>query len=1393
MEAINEFLKGAVSDPDYLKRGDGVWTFPTANIRVINKEGQGFIVTPMDGVTESFALDEGYVPVGGIDFDGIAYIASYNANLNLGQLGTYPSPNYDDQIAGASPLFIEEYQPLRNLESDEFTTSRFNWDITTQVRFVVRKSFDNSLDLYLADNVNPNLAINNGFNVDTAATIAFRQYTLQDFDGPIHHIPSTINIPIIDFGYTLNGIEYPGIDYGGRLEPGNYTIFIRLLTKDYARTSFVEWIGPIVIADGNTASSISGVTERVWKTGQQKTVNKKINLKIRTAALQGYEFFEIGVLRKSADSENGDGIEYCYLISKYWPIESIFSYVTINGTEKRETLVYEELIMPRIPYSVSKDHASVNDTYIGINWKKRFPNVDYATLRDFALLIHTKDRYITDKDTGASIDFIGEKNTAWKLEIGEVDTLAGLRDPKNLLKHVGSFRSSTTPVGITYIFKDNTETDVFPVTGFRYETENANFPITNEKGLCTTRSWQYWSDPSKGICIMLDFTFAAELYDADPTLFEDLIGFRIVMGDRLDNFIGQGILIPGYDSWMCDENDSTEHKRVGFGQENRYDKNEACTIPLIDGAYPYMIQHQQDGGDEYWHYVYTLERYKAGGGVGYNGVINKVDPVEEVDNGSEFKRRYAMRSGYETTEGDPSSFVANKYGLFIPDLMFEMNVSIPDETHLQPVMKVVPFYNGDNEKGPFYSFDPWPIMPRYVGFDLDHKVVDSQTSAKLIQPVTTKDTLSVKSYLVDRFVSRGPAKFSSYQPAGFTLEGESFDRFSTTSAAMIHRRYNRSFALSRYIGIVDDGGKNALEQFLYNVVNLFKMDPTQFAIDAEGTFTVFNTIYRPVTEKISFTDIAPHPLAEVQINALHGDCFHQKTFFRLGRWYGYEKPAVNVDVIDAESQGGEWCDRDGNRYQYGTFIGLIHEGRRNLTYRNEVVTQNEKFEELTYSFMPKCFTFFKSTMQWLVMDDSSGVHEAFQINDGYNYVKTQKIYFGYNEQMVGIHDSKRPNRAYHSAKDISGSFVDNFRDIRFSNYRDMNSLGGEMVAIRVLGDIPIIIQKNEIIRIIVDERVVQQSDDTQEEFLLAKSREFISEKFEKLGKMGSQHNSSILLSPHGIYGVDWIRRKLWMIAATEQGLSVKDMALEMGIQEELKTFFDLSSPFFNVSNLLPDVPLMFQGIVTGYDPTHKEVYFTFLTPSEFRTYVFAERLQAFKGTVNFNSPFYLCINDSLFSIGFYFEGREWYATNQFYKHDDEDNPLNFYGTDNDLVLSFIVNGLHSDKNYANFRKIFEALFIDMPEIDLKTIYYETQLQNGTYTFKTKTNDLTNTFWEHSEYLEHQWEVPVIVQVSATEGDFQNNSEFLGKWLKVTITYQPGAERKEFFIRNVVSKFEISYQ
>ena len=45
MEQVNRFLKGVKKFKDFSMYGNDEWTFPSLNIRILNKNNQGYICT----------------------------------------------------------------------------------------------------------------------------------------------------------------------------------------------------------------------------------------------------------------------------------------------------------------------------------------------------------------------------------------------------------------------------------------------------------------------------------------------------------------------------------------------------------------------------------------------------------------------------------------------------------------------------------------------------------------------------------------------------------------------------------------------------------------------------------------------------------------------------------------------------------------------------------------------------------------------------------------------------------------------------------------------------------------------------------------------------------------------------------------------------------------------------------------------------------------------------------------------------------------------------------------------------------------------------------------------------------------------------------------------------
>jgi hypothetical protein len=267
-ESLNMFTKGIVADLDPLMVGQDQWVFPTLNIRVMNKDGQGIIATVIEGNDIEFALNSGFLALGACQYNGVAYIVSYNESTGDGEIGCFPSPRDIDATYSfpntLTPppdpaVFQRQYRPLLNYTAlatapgpnDQrviLRSSAFNFDLEHQVSMFAKESYDGSVDLYLADYKNINRVINSGFNQD--GEFLNRLYFINNFTGSMNQIQVQGTVLEVD----LNSIPD-----GGYLEYGIYFASFRYSDASHNVTTFIATSNACQIFYGN----LNGITEVV--------------------------------------------------------------------------------------------------------------------------------------------------------------------------------------------------------------------------------------------------------------------------------------------------------------------------------------------------------------------------------------------------------------------------------------------------------------------------------------------------------------------------------------------------------------------------------------------------------------------------------------------------------------------------------------------------------------------------------------------------------------------------------------------------------------------------------------------------------------------------------------------------------------------------------------------------------------------------------------------------------------------------------------------------------------------------------------------------------------------------------------------------------------------------
>ena len=211
MEQLNLFHKGIVSGLDYSLVKNDSWVFPSQNIRIVNREGKGLIVTLLKGVEKEFSLSEGYECIGAVSFDQIIYVVSYSKTKRLCEIGCYPSPASYSMVSGRLVInpgvegFEAIYKPLPNYFSSmyvggpkvrkPFIVNKLPYNEKNILDIIAVPSYDESIDLLILDGVNANKMINTGF--DKQGRLTTRTISEEDFSGVLDLVKTSEKYPYV--------------------------------------------------------------------------------------------------------------------------------------------------------------------------------------------------------------------------------------------------------------------------------------------------------------------------------------------------------------------------------------------------------------------------------------------------------------------------------------------------------------------------------------------------------------------------------------------------------------------------------------------------------------------------------------------------------------------------------------------------------------------------------------------------------------------------------------------------------------------------------------------------------------------------------------------------------------------------------------------------------------------------------------------------------------------------------------------------------------------------------------------------------------------------------------------------------------------------------------------
>lgn len=496
-----------------------------------------------------------------------------------------------------------------------------------------------------------------------------------------------------------------------------------------------------------------------------------------------------------------------------------------------------------------------------------------------------------------------------------------------------------------------------------------------------------------------------------------------------------------------------------------------------------------------------------------------------------------------------------------------------------------------------------------------------------------------------------------------------------------------------------------------------------------------------------------------------GDVFAQVVTFRFNRWT--HEPLHNPKEED---------------YRHGQAARVYLE-----SYKNH----NLRVSDLEQTFFPYAEKMGFNIQDFAFKSNSDRLtNESWSYNAGHMELRGMFSRYG-----IDINDpvatTDKPNRVYWSSIYTDGSFEDAYRDIAVGNYKDFNPENGIIQKIVKHSDRLFIIQERGISQL-YEANSLEQSEDSSS--IVIGDPGVLYPQTHELSTYGTQHPESIVTGANGVYGVDWMQKKIWSIQ-----LKISDRGNFFHIVEDLleskslRTFFkDLEGANYKPMNTLANTlfastPI---GIASGADQELGKIYFTFHIADKIETLVYDENQQVFLGYYDYTPNIYLPFRNKclMFKSGsvkvLQPEGATTYNNSE--AAEEALGPF---------VLEFYVNGISGQRNLSNLQKeyILHRIFGSDNLLKLddyeKDIEWSTEYQDSKF-ISTEDKD---EFWRTPYFEDHVWYVPVSVAEQGTgnkgpEGtaayeSFEAGSTMRGEWLKVKLTYR-GTE--EIYIKNIVT-------
>lgn len=1341
---LNDFTAGMDTDIDNLHIKANKYR-KLRNARVVNVDGTIGTAKPIVSTLFKDVFSEGFVPLVSKTYNGVAYFVCFNETTGEGEIGVYPAPN---SIVNQNPNatgFSQVYMPLWNFTGaannqydanptrDEFRTTLFNLAIDRSLSMVLREDYDKTVNIYFCDGVESDKVINSGFNNLTGVQVQNRMYGNNSFpcfveimnESPFHPVVSDIDLII-----------------GGELANGAMKVFFRYTSEDYNPTSFLAETNFIMVSDinDNDELSVSG--------GAAGTKSSKA-CKITLAGLDpAYKFIEVGYVLFSGDVADSRIINRRYTIDR----NTLTTEMVITGAESYQVVDISQIVTKKPKEKISSTLTDTDTRLFRGDVKRKYSHSE--EFREFA------KRLVPHHDTSLHLDckpFTSAVNVA---------TDGQYKSWSNTYSYTGYFDGETYPFGVVFVFKDGTESDVYPTKGY----DDFEMPLVrvgaNDYGMyrfpnSLLRQTHYVDGGSNGVgtgnfysaqkiavmAVVFDQKIANTYLAGLPgnsDLKNDVIGFYYVRGERKKNLVYQGFTVPtfksgtttnvSYPNWLTAMESILT--AVTFGSDNQ-------SFYSSESVAPFLVQGTLSGNakrPEIPYYMTKDGKVLGGLGAKYSGKMYDCLSYLSDAASDNFMEQALDRQGFFTLD--------HFYKKYLPKTdmycfrLFNQSQSTLATDYFTAVANTPLAPAGGYEQ----NFSLFQVNQDYTSI--------IPYVSTMINPVRTRDVSRWNKLPYDKFVSYFDEGEDSNIHSLFSLSKYDSAFFGANKTTIVCG--SLGLAINSYLGLVFENTTIG-SAYSLSLCNLYIQNPLDIDI-TEIKDTKF-TNYFKISQLIELDeddDISPI--------LYNGDCFMQRAAITVMKNPGIYPTNKVYDSINGNILGFNVARTQTNIITFGTILEYVAQHELNVAYRKEFGSQSyypgggvDKYtDSAAHNVLP----------------------ESEELNLGYSKTTSPMGYTGFNEDLPLI-TQEFPTRIMGSNNHIINGFKDGYRNFAFATYKDYEFQHGRIIALETFKGNLLCVMENYVGLVPINERVTIGTTSGE---LAIGFGDLLPNKQQTLSQVvGSQHKKSIINTGTAVYGFDLSRRKLWVVGLTEGVNPISDS------KSVNKFLLDLTNNYSTETDKtfsLADTPIDGNGIATGYDYRYGGVYWSFFKNNVcLGTISFNQKAGFFEFESDYNSPFYFTINEDFYSVN-PFEVENVADVNAgIWQHDGGTTVLEFYGTQFPMEVKFIVN----DK--ADLNKIWNNLVLISSGEEFELVEYNTQGQSSDQNPFIPAGPLE--IWRVPKYKEDSWRFPInraLVSKSGNNNNFNVASKMQGNWIEILLRYN---QNKPTFIKSIITEYTIS--